>query len=46
MTQSSEEPSSVRGADDRPTRHGGLSYLEIPALSPRRSASLYEHVFG
>ena len=25
-------------------RHGGLSYLEIPAVDPRRSASFYEQV--
>jgi predicted enzyme related to lactoylglutathione lyase len=27
-------------------RHGGLSYLEIPAVDPRRSADFYEHVVG
>jgi uncharacterized protein len=27
-------------------RHGGLSYLEIPTLDPRRSATFYEKVFG
>jgi uncharacterized protein len=26
-------------------RHGGLSYLEIPALEPRKSADFYEQVF-
>jgi predicted enzyme related to lactoylglutathione lyase len=27
-------------------RHAGLSYLEIPALHPRQSATFYERVFG
>lgn len=27
-------------------RHGGLSYLEIPAVDPRQSAVFYEKVFG
>jgi predicted enzyme related to lactoylglutathione lyase len=27
-------------------RHGGLSYLEIPAADPRRSATFYEQVLG
>src|SRR5258706_10819216 len=27
-------------------RHGGVSYLEIPALDPRRSADFYARVFG
>ena len=27
-------------------RHGRLSYLEIPAREPRRSATFYERVFG
>ena len=27
-------------------RHGGLSYLEIPALDPRRSAEFYAQVLG
>ena len=28
------------------TRPGGLSYLEIPAVDPRQSASFYENVLG
>ncbi|HZS40475.1 MAG TPA: VOC family protein [Polyangia bacterium] len=28
------------------TRHGGLSYLEIPAADAGRSAAFYEHVLG
>jgi predicted enzyme related to lactoylglutathione lyase len=27
-------------------RHGGVSYLEIPAHDPRRSADFYARVFG
>lgn len=27
-------------------RHGGLSYLEIPASEPRRSAAFYAPLFG
>jgi predicted enzyme related to lactoylglutathione lyase len=27
-------------------RHGGLSYLEIPALDARRSATFYQNVLG
>jgi predicted enzyme related to lactoylglutathione lyase len=34
------------GVDARLARHGGLSYLEIPALDPRRSAAFYEKVLG
>ncbi|MHB8606321.1 MAG: VOC family protein [Thermoplasmatota archaeon] len=28
------------------TRHGGLSYLEIPALDAAKSATFYAHVLG
>jgi predicted enzyme related to lactoylglutathione lyase len=34
------------GVDARLARHGGLSYLEIPAIDPRRSADFYEKVLG
>lgn len=34
------------GVDDRLARHGGLSYLEIPAIDARRSAAFYENVLG
>jgi hypothetical protein len=34
------------GVDARLARHGGLSYLEITAVDPRRSAVFYEKVFG
>jgi predicted enzyme related to lactoylglutathione lyase len=27
-------------------RHGGLSYLHIPARDPQKSAAFYEHVLG
>ena len=30
----------------RLARHGGLSYLEIPAVDPRRSAAFYAAVLG
>jgi predicted enzyme related to lactoylglutathione lyase len=32
--------------DPELTRHGGLSYLEIPAVNPRKSAAFYTYVFG
>ena len=41
-----ETPGSGTGVDARLARHGGLSYLEIPALDPRRSAAFYERVLG
>ena len=34
------------GVDERLARHGGLSYLEIPALDARRSADFFESVLG
>jgi uncharacterized protein len=34
------------GVGARLARHGGLSYLEIPALDPRRSSIFYEKVLG
>jgi predicted enzyme related to lactoylglutathione lyase len=34
------------GVDPTLARHGGLSYLEIPATDPGRSAAFYEHVLG
>jgi len=39
-------PSSGSGVDARLARHGGLSYLEIPALDARQSAAFYEKVLG
>jgi predicted enzyme related to lactoylglutathione lyase len=34
------------GVDASLARHGGLSYLEIPAIEPRRSAAFYANVLG
>jgi uncharacterized protein len=34
------------GVDASLARHGGLSYLEIPAVDPRKSAAFYGKVFG
>jgi predicted enzyme related to lactoylglutathione lyase len=34
------------GVDASLARHGGLSYLEIPAVDPRKSAVFYEQVLG
>jgi predicted enzyme related to lactoylglutathione lyase len=48
MTQNNpkETPGSGTGVDARLARHGGLSYLEIPAVDPGRSAAFYEQVLG
>src|SRR5438105_5715271 len=48
MTQTNHEEtgSSGGGVDARLARHGGLSYLEIPAVDVRRSAVFYEKVLG
>jgi predicted enzyme related to lactoylglutathione lyase len=48
MTQNdpTETPGCGTGVDARVARHGGLSYLEIPAVDPRRSAAFYEKVLG
>jgi predicted enzyme related to lactoylglutathione lyase len=34
------------GVGARLARHGGLSYLEIPATDPEQSAAFYEQVLG
>jgi uncharacterized protein len=34
------------GVDATLARHGGLSYLEIPAVDPPKSAVFYEQVLG
>ncbi len=34
------------GVDESLARHGGLSYLEIPARDPRASAAFYGEVAG
>jgi predicted enzyme related to lactoylglutathione lyase len=41
-----EAPGSGTGVESRLARHGGLSYLEIPAVDARRSAAFYESVLG
>ena len=41
-----ETPSDAAGVDVLLARHGGLSYLEIPAMDARRSAAFYQCVFG
>ncbi|HEV3444390.1 MAG TPA: VOC family protein [Gemmataceae bacterium] len=46
MTQNEETCSSGTGVDARLARHGGLSYLEIPAVNARQSAAFYEKVLG
>ena len=38
--------SSGTGVDARLARHGGLSYLEIPAVDAQKSATFYEQVLG
>ncbi len=48
MTQNvrEERRDNDPGVDARVARHGGLSYLEIPALDLRPSAVFYEQVLG
>ena len=48
MTQNvlKETPDTGTGVESRLARHGGLSYLEIPAVDARRSAAFYENVLG
>jgi predicted enzyme related to lactoylglutathione lyase len=41
-----ESRTSNTGVDAGLARHGGLSYLEIPAVDTRRSAAFYENVVG
>lgn len=36
----------AHGVDERLARHGGLSYLEIPAADPQKSSAFYEHLLG
>ena len=47
-TQNDHEKTQHRdtGVDAHLARHGGLSYLEIPAIDLRRSAAFYEKVLG
>src|SRR5271169_4947460 len=50
MADTQKGNESAKGADNNVdaslTRHGGLSYLEIPAVDARRSATFYEKVCG
>jgi predicted enzyme related to lactoylglutathione lyase len=46
MTQNRDEKASSPGVDASLARHGGLSYLEVPAVDPQRSATFYEQVVG
>src|SRR5712691_4036777 len=48
MTQDNRQQpqSSATGVDAQLARHGGLSYLEVPAVEIRRSAAFYAKVFG
>jgi uncharacterized protein len=39
-------PRPVSTVDDALARHGRLSYLEIPALDPPRSAAFYQKLLG
>jgi predicted enzyme related to lactoylglutathione lyase len=41
-----ETQSNSSGVDRILARHGGLSYLEIPAVDVGQSAAFYESVFG
>jgi uncharacterized protein len=34
------------GVEERLARHGGLSYLHMPAIDVQQSAAFYERVFG
>ena len=45
-TQKTDEAKSSGGVDARLTTHGGLSYLEIPPVDTRQSATFYEKVCG
>ena len=40
------ETTTSTGVEARLSRHGGLSYLHIPAVDVHQSASFYKHVFG
>ena len=46
MADSSSSPSRAPGVQAGLARPGGLSYLEIPAIDPDRSARFYERVLG
>jgi predicted enzyme related to lactoylglutathione lyase len=46
MARDDQQDQSKHGVDDSLARHGGLSYLEIPASDAQQSAAFYEHVLG
>ncbi len=47
MAESDHETAqSITGVGERLARHGGLTYLEIPAVNPCESAAFYEKVLG
>ena len=41
-----EKQRRTGGVDAQLARHGGLTYVEIPATDPVRSAAFYERIFG
>jgi predicted enzyme related to lactoylglutathione lyase len=46
MAENEGNAGAGTGVDARLARRGGLSYLEIPAADPRRSAAFYAEVMG
>ena len=46
LTDQDETRNIRTGVDAILARHGGLSYLEIPAIDARQSAAFYEQVLG
>jgi uncharacterized protein len=46
QTEQEEKRNNGSGVGANLARHGGLSYLEIPAVNPRQSAVFYEKVLG
>jgi len=46
MAEKNHEQARSSGVGASLARHGGLSYLEIPALDARQSAAFYEKVLG
>ena len=46
MAEDDRSEATNGGVDPSLARHGGLSYLEIPAVDVRQSAAFYEKVLG
>jgi predicted enzyme related to lactoylglutathione lyase len=44
--ETTQDRADSNSVDGRLIRHGGLSYLEIPAIDPARSALFYEKMLG